>query len=303
MSWTSIEVIEKFNVKIPENLNRLCDYMATQLTTEYAILTNIASIEEDVITLKEEFYIPKQTVSTSFITIDSSDTNIKNYDTIIHRHPDGCHWFSTTDKEHINLNFKNSILYTKAQDFVKGIYNLAVSKRKFFQIENKFEIVPNDIQVDEVAVDTAILENVIIDDKFEKTSKYKYDDATYEPFVPNYRDDDKYDLFTGYGDRSFPKEFDIEEARERAQAADLSDLNERIDVIEGRIEEIYDIVVELKEVFSIETKTSIGDNVEDIKISVEKYSDNLETSINEIKDLLGSTFESLNHKIETIKTS
>lgn len=299
MSWTSIEVIDKFNVKIPENLNKLCDYIATQLTTEYAILTNIASIEEDVITLKEEFYIPKQTVSTSFITIDSSDTNIKNYDTIIHRHPDGCHYFSTTDNDHINLNFKNSILYTKAKNFVKGIYNLPISKRKFFQIENEFEIIENDIEVDEVAVDTAILENVIVKDIFEKTTKYKYEDFTYEPYVPRYREDD-YELFTGYGDRSFPKEFNVEEARKNAQS---DDLNERIDVIEARIEEIYDIVVELKETFSIDTKTSIGDNVEDIKISVEKYSDNFESSINELKDLLGSTFESLNNKIETIKAS
>lgn len=294
MSWTSIEVIDKFEIKIPENLKKVCSYMGTQLTTEYAILTNIESINEDKITLKNEFYIPKQSVSYSFIKIDSSDINVKNYDTIIHRHPNGCHYFSTTDNEHINLNFKVSILFTKEKNFIKGIYNLPVGKRKFFQIENDFEIISNDIEIDEMAIDTAILENIIIDE-YKYLDKYESNPyEPYEPFKSRYNDGYGYDLFTRYDfdDKKLP-DFNTEE---KTKPDEINDLNERIDVMETRIEEIYDIVVELKETFSLDTKKTIADNVEDIKMSIEKYSDDVESSINEIKDMIGMSYETLNKK-------
>lgn len=126
MSWTTVRVASNLDVVIPEKIKDICDYYADKIREEFAILTNISKEKNGVVTLSEDFYIPKQTVSTAYITINPEDTNVGKYNAIIHRHPDGMHSFSKTDEENINLNFKCSFLYTKSAGFVKGIYNVDV---------------------------------------------------------------------------------------------------------------------------------------------------------------------------------
>ncbi len=126
MSWTTVKVASRLDIEIPEKLKDVCDYYADKIGEEFAVLTNIAKEKNGKVFLSEDFYIPKQTVSSAYITIDPEDANVGNYNTIIHRHPDGMHSFSKTDEDNINLNFKCSFLYTQRSGFVKGIYNVDV---------------------------------------------------------------------------------------------------------------------------------------------------------------------------------
>lgn len=126
MSWTTVKVASSLDVEIPEKIKDVCDYYANKIEEEFAVLTNIAKEKNGKVFLSNEFYIPKQTVSSAYIIIDPEDTNVGNYNTIIHRHPDGMHSFSKTDEDNINLNFKCSFLYTQRSGFVKGIYNVDV---------------------------------------------------------------------------------------------------------------------------------------------------------------------------------
>jgi len=59
--------------------------------------------------IQEEFVIPKQEVSSGHIEY-FEDPGIE-YDTVIHKHPSGCHQFSSTDWAFINANCRHSTLW------------------------------------------------------------------------------------------------------------------------------------------------------------------------------------------------
>ncbi len=120
--WESgIKILDAVKVIIPLKLLLVCNQIADRLSgEEFSILVNLTE-KDKVIRLSEEFHIPQQVVSNASIDYIPEDYN---FNTVIHRHPDGMNSFSSTDKNFINQNFKLSILYTHKEGFVHGVYNL-----------------------------------------------------------------------------------------------------------------------------------------------------------------------------------
>ncbi|MBX7044232.1 MAG: hypothetical protein K1X86_00215 [Ignavibacteria bacterium] len=120
--WESgIRILDSVKVIIPLKLLLVCNQIAERLNgEEFSILVNLSE-KENVISLSQEYYIPRQVVSSSSIDYIPEDYC---FNTVIHRHPDGMNSFSSTDRNFINQNFKLSILYTHKEGFVHGIYNL-----------------------------------------------------------------------------------------------------------------------------------------------------------------------------------
>ena len=121
--WDSgIKILKKMQVIIPLRLLLVCNQIADKMDgDEFSILANISEKENTELKLSEDYYIPKQIVSTASIAYQPDEYN---FNTVIHRHPDGFNSFSTTDQNFINQNFLLSVLYTKSQGFVNGLYNL-----------------------------------------------------------------------------------------------------------------------------------------------------------------------------------
>lgn len=122
-SWSSgLKILKKMHVIIPLKLLLVCNQIADKMNDdEFSIVTNIAEKDDIELNLSEEFYIPKQIVSHSSIDYQPDEYN---FNTVIHRHPDGFNSFSSTDQNYVNQNFELSILYTKREGFVNGLYNL-----------------------------------------------------------------------------------------------------------------------------------------------------------------------------------
>jgi len=66
--------------------------------------------KEKIVVMEDEFYIPNQKVTTASVDYDHNDCPEK-YNTVIHKHPDGCMSFSGTDEEFINANFDYTLLW------------------------------------------------------------------------------------------------------------------------------------------------------------------------------------------------
>lgn len=121
-AWESgLKILKRMQVVIPLKLLLVCNQIAEKVDDEFSIVTNIFEKDDTELILAEEFYIPKQIVSHS--SIDYLPDDYK-YNCVIHRHPDGCNGFSSTDQNYINQNFELSILYTKRDGFIAGQYNL-----------------------------------------------------------------------------------------------------------------------------------------------------------------------------------
>ena len=122
-SWESdLIVIEKMKVIVPLKLLLVCNSLVAKLNgEEFSIVTNIAKRSSDTITLSEDYYIPKQNVTSGSIDYLPDDYN---HSVVIHRHPNGLNSFSATDQSYINQNFELSLLYTSDEYFVNGLYNL-----------------------------------------------------------------------------------------------------------------------------------------------------------------------------------
>lgn len=121
-AWESgIKLLESVKVIIPLKLLLVCNQIADRLSgEEFSILVNLSE-KDKIIRLSEEFYIPQQVVAATSIDYIPEDYN---FNTVIHRHPDGLNSFSSTDKNFINQNFRLSVLYTRKDGFICGVYNL-----------------------------------------------------------------------------------------------------------------------------------------------------------------------------------
>jgi hypothetical protein len=131
--WESeLNIISSIQVVIPVKLYLICNQIAGKVgNNEFSIVTDIKEKDNQNILLTDEFYIPKQKVNPS--NIDYLP-DVYNYSVCIHRHPDGCNGFSSTDKDFINQNFILSLLYTRRDGFVNGIYNMRLDDKTMIQL-------------------------------------------------------------------------------------------------------------------------------------------------------------------------
>ena len=147
-SWDSgLEIIRNVDVVVPLKLLLVCDKIASKMNgDEFSIVSKIDQKLRNTIYLSEEYYIPKQTVSAARIEYEPDEYN--GYDVVIHRHPNGCDSFSGTDMEYINQNFKLSLLYTREDGFVRGLYNLKISDTEVVQLPVEISVDYGSVEVD-----------------------------------------------------------------------------------------------------------------------------------------------------------
>ncbi|HEX2787560.1 MAG TPA: hypothetical protein VHP32_06605 [Ignavibacteria bacterium] len=126
--WDSdINIIRSVKVIIPVKLLIICNHISRMVDdNEFSIVTDILSKENlNELKLAEYYYIPKQKVTSG--SIDYMPDKF-SHNVVIHRHPDGLNSFSGTDHSYINQNFELSLLFTKKDGFVNGIYNMKVEE-------------------------------------------------------------------------------------------------------------------------------------------------------------------------------
>lgn len=149
--WESeLNIISSIQVVIPVKLYLVCNQIAGKVGgNEFSIVTDIKEKDNQNILLTDEFYIPKQKVNPS--NIDYLP-DVYNHSVCIHRHPDGCNGFSSTDKEYINQNFVLSLLYTRRDGFVNGIYNMRLDDKTMIQLPVEIKVDYNLDEIDTVNI-------------------------------------------------------------------------------------------------------------------------------------------------------
>lgn len=191
--WDSgLEIIRNVEVVVPLKLLLVCDKIASKMNgDEFSIVTKIDQKLRNTIYLSEEYYIPKQTVSAARIEYEPDEYN--GFDVVIHRHPSGCNSFSGTDMEYINQNFKLSLLYTRQDRFVKGLYNLKISDTEVVQLPVGITVDYGSVEVDisNIKKDTLSFEDFRLnsDRDFLSTNTINYDDLFHELEVLEYEEE------------------------------------------------------------------------------------------------------------------
>ncbi len=149
--WESeLNIISSIQVVIPVKLYLICNQIAGKVgNNEFSIVTDIKEKDNQNILLTDDFYIPKQKVNPS--NIDYLPDNY-HHSVCIHRHPDGCNGFSSTDKEYINQNFILSLLYTRRDGFVNGIFNMRLDDKTLIQlpVEVKVDYALEEIDIEHI---------------------------------------------------------------------------------------------------------------------------------------------------------
>ena len=158
--WESeLNIISSIQVVIPVKLYLVCNQIAGKLGgNEFSIVTDIKEKDNQNILLTDDFYIPKQKVNPS--NIDYLP-DVYNHSVCIHRHPDGCNGFSSTDKEYINQNFVLSLLYTRRDGFVNGIYNMRLDDKTMIQLPVEIKV---DYNLEEIDIENIIEEKDLFTD-------------------------------------------------------------------------------------------------------------------------------------------
>ena len=158
--WESeLNIISSIQVIIPVKLYLVCNQIAGKLGgNEFSIVTDIKEKDNQNILLTDEFYIPKQKVNPS--NIDYLP-DVYNHSVCIHRHPDGCNGFSSTDKEYINQNFVLSLLYTRRDGFVNGIYNMRLDDKTMIQLPVEIKV---DYNLEEINIENIVEEKDLFTD-------------------------------------------------------------------------------------------------------------------------------------------
>lgn len=230
-AWESgIKILKQMQVVIPLKLLLVCNQIAEKVDDEFSIVSNIAEIDDIEISLSEEFYIPKQIVSHSNIEYQPDEYK---FNTVIHRHPDGCNSFSSTDQNYINQNFELSILYTKCDGFVAGQYNLKHTNGYLIQLPVELYV---DYHLEEIN-----LENIqkpaplMVIEKPNRKSKARHDRRKLES---------TFDIDLDRIDKEDNKKLLLEERLDYSMMKDflLEELNEQIQGMEYRLDNLEDMV-------------------------------------------------------------
>lgn len=168
--WDSeLNIISSIQVVMPVKLFLVCNQIAGKVgNNEFSIVTDIKEKDNQNILLTDDFYIPKQKVNPN--NIDYLP-DVYNHSVCIHRHPDGCNGFSSTDKEYINQNFILSLLYTRRDGFVNGIYNMRLDDKTLIQLPVEVKV---DYALEEIDIEHIVQEkDLFTDDGFPERYKNK----------------------------------------------------------------------------------------------------------------------------------
>jgi len=133
---SSTRFIKNLSIVVPTRIRQILMGMSyTFKDTEFSIFGKTKLGEDGKFYMEEEFFIPLQEVSNAFVNYMEDNTG---YNTVIHKHPDGCHGFSGTDAEYINKNFKFSLLWVD-RAFSVAVVNIELEEGVFFQTDLRVE--------------------------------------------------------------------------------------------------------------------------------------------------------------------
>jgi hypothetical protein len=91
------------------------------------------------VTLSKEWYFPAQIVTA--VTIEfTEEPPSPEWNVVIHRHPNSCRTFSSTDQSSINEEFLASLLYIPPKEFPEAIINIPLAPGSKLQVKAKIEI-------------------------------------------------------------------------------------------------------------------------------------------------------------------
>lgn len=148
-TWDSgLKIISKPRITISHLIQVICDKIQDEFpNSEFSILCKgIATDEGYYVT--DDYIIPKQKVSYS--SVDYEDLHKyqqEGYNVVIHSHHKIGTFFSKTDKEHINVHFPCSVLYT-SEGFTLATMSFHKGDSVFMLETRDIEILINDdIQV------------------------------------------------------------------------------------------------------------------------------------------------------------
>lgn len=171
-------------VIIPVKLYLACLQISNRVSSnEFSIVTDIKEKDSIKIQLSDTFYIPKQKVTPG--SIDYLPDTYK-HNVCIHRHPNGCNGFSSTDKEFINQNFELSLLYTKSEGFINGIYNLKTDEKTIVQLPVEILI---DHDFERIDISNIVIEDDILPKEELLVRKKQTGPDTEEVLEPASRED------------------------------------------------------------------------------------------------------------------
>ena len=118
---------------------------------EFSIFLHGDFNNDGELVLSDTYYIPKQTVGPA--SVDYKEEPHSFYNGCLHRHPNSCTSFSSTDKRYINSNFMFSLLYVN-QKIHTGIINIPYYNNRRIQVPLSTEFMrPNveeDIDIDNI---------------------------------------------------------------------------------------------------------------------------------------------------------
>lgn len=125
-------VVKYFDCYIPtriEHVMRSADSYLSSTEFSFFIKCNIDWENRIVEVLEgdDDIFFPKQTVSS--IKVDYKEDD-KNFNGVIHKHPNNMTSFSATDDAYINSNFTVSLLWTETTGFCNGIINIPTKAGK-----------------------------------------------------------------------------------------------------------------------------------------------------------------------------
>lgn len=152
--WSNpeVEIVKSVDYYIPLKLQRIMEALNNKFTgLEFSICGKTYTDPTlGILTLDVDFdsiFVPSQIVSGA--AIDYKEEVPLEYNTVIHKHPNGCTHFSGQDTKYINQNFDYSLLWVN-NTFHRGLirssceFGLINLDLKFVYQKEKFEDIPKE---------------------------------------------------------------------------------------------------------------------------------------------------------------
>ena len=141
---TGLKIHTAVKVIIPAEIGRVMLGIAGTLPNpqlEYGLyLQGVWDPQEATVTVKpDQFYFPQQETTAVSIRFLEEPPG-PEWNVVIHRHPQSCRTFSSTDRNSINEEFLASILYIPVWEFPEAVVNIPIAPGAKFQTEAKILI-------------------------------------------------------------------------------------------------------------------------------------------------------------------
>lgn len=147
----NIDIKKTMFIKVPKKIESVMAGLSKEFpSVEFSIFTNTRyNVNKKCFIMDETFFIPEQEVTAAHIDYKE---DCMNYNTVIHKHPNNCMNFSSTDDTYINSNFEFSLLWVnnkfeKAISNVKTTYGFILQQPITISLESVDSILPEEAKV------------------------------------------------------------------------------------------------------------------------------------------------------------